>query len=127
MKRNNEDSLNSQCFVFGSNKAGRHGKGAALAALKNYGAVYGQGEGPQGDSYAIPTKGFRLEALPLNVIAGGVARFIVYASEHPETSFFVTRIGCGLAGYTDKQIAPLFKGAPDNCQLPLGWKDISCV
>jgi hypothetical protein len=109
-------------FVFGSNLAGRHGKGAALCAIKEHGAVAGQGAGRQGNSYAVPTKGHRLEVLPLAAIAVYVKAFVHYALLHPELRFNVTRIGCGLAGYTDEQIAPMFKGAPANCDLPEGWR-----
>jgi hypothetical protein len=114
--------MNGRVFVFGSNLAGRHGAGAALFARKNHGAMYGIGEGPTGNAYAIPTKGRRLEVLPLDAIRDAVARFIEYATRHPETRFEVTRIGCGLAGYTDAQIAPMFAGAPVNCELPEGWR-----
>jgi hypothetical protein len=114
-------------FVFGSNLAGRHGAGAALHARRNYGAIYGQGEGFQGSSYAIPTKDGRhrypplsdpSQTLPLPVIASGVARFLDFARAHPELKFQVARIGCGLAGYVPAQIAPMFKDAPANCTLP---------
>ena len=108
-------------FVFGSNAAGRHGAGAAKFAKKNHGAIYGQGIGRQGDSYAIPTKDARLNVLPLTEIAKYVTDFVTYAKEHPELYFEVTRVGCGLAGYDDTQMAPLFKEAPDNCYLPPEW------
>lgn len=104
-------------FVFGSNLAGRHGKGAALVAKQRYGAIYGQGSGRQGDSYAIPTKGMRLEVLPLDTIRFYVNSFIKYASENRDRYFQVTKIGCGLAGYIPEQIGPMFKGAPSNCEL----------
>ncbi|SRR5258706_1570286 len=110
-------------FVFGSNLAGIHGRGAALTARKSHGAVYGQGEGLQGNSYAIPTKDHRLKTLSLCEIEGSVADFVEYAILHPELTFNVTRIGCGLAGYTDADIAPMFKGAPGNCILPQGWRE----
>lgn len=110
-------------FVFGSNLAGRHGKGAALCALNNYGAIYGCGIGRQGNSYAIPTKSERLNTLPLHAIAEHVAEFLRYASQHHGEQFLVTRIGCGLAGYTDRDIAPMFRCAPENCVLPHGWRD----
>lgn len=105
-------------FVFGSNLAGRHGKGAALAALREHGAIYGRGVGPQGFAYAIPTKDARLATLPLEVVALHVADFLGYARAHPELTFRVTPIGCGLAGYRPAQIAPFFRGAPPNCELP---------
>lgn len=109
-------------FVFGSNLAGRHGKGAALFARQNRGALYGQGVGLQGQSYAIPTKGYEMKTLPLDVIRGYVKQFLEFADKHPELKFQVTRIGCGLAGYRDEQIAPMFSGAPENCILPGGWR-----
>lgn len=104
-------------FVFGSNLAGRHGAGSALAARLHHGAVYGRGIGPQGMSYAIPTKDFELKRMSLEEIKANVDDFIKYAEQHPELVFHVVRVGCGLAGYTDKEIAPMFVGAPANCKL----------
>jgi hypothetical protein len=95
-------------FVFGSNLAGRHGKGAALHARRYRGAIYGQGAGLQGESYAIPTKDANLRTLALEEIQRHVDGF----------KSFVTPVGCGLAGYSPGQIAPMFKGAPANCLLP---------
>jgi hypothetical protein len=115
---------NDNIFVFGSNLSGRHGKGAAAYAREHYGAVSGKGVGLQGTSYAIPTKDHGLRALPLNQIRHYVRQFIEFANEHPEMTFKVTRVGCGLAGYSDKQIAPLFVRAPKNCQLPEEWKPL---
>lgn len=114
----------NRIFVFGSNTIGRHGAGAARAALEFYGAEYGKGEGIQGNSYAIPTKNDRLETLPRLDILIYVEKFISFAREHPELYFFVTRIGCGLAGYTDVLIAPMFRAAPANCELPHGWREL---
>lgn len=74
-----------------------------------------------GMAYAIPTKDENLMTLPLDAIQDFVQKFITYAQCHTEMQFFVTRIGCGLAGYTDREIAPLFKEAPANCELPHGW------
>jgi hypothetical protein len=105
-------------FVFGSNLAGRHGKGAALWARQHRGAVYGVGVGRTGDSYAIPTKHGRLQTLSLEAIASHVRTFIGYAEQHPELRSQLTPIGCGLAGYRPAQIAPLFAGAPANVSLP---------
>lgn len=104
-------------FVFGSNVAGRHGKGAALWARQHRGAVYGQGKGLQGNSYAIPTKGHRLETLSLDDIRIHVGEFLLFARDHEHMTFQVTPIGCGLAGYQPSQIAPMFKDAPANCIL----------
>jgi hypothetical protein len=114
--------MSSDIFVFGSNLAGRHGKGAALHARQEHGAKYGVGVGPQGNAYAIPTRDSRIRTLPLEVIEQYVCDFIEYAARHPNKTFNVTRIGCGLAGYTDAQIAPMFNGAPANCNLPDGWR-----
>lgn len=109
-------------FVFGSNLSGRHGKGAALHARQNCGAKYGVGVGRTGNAYAIPTKDEQIRTLPLERIVPHVADFIAYARAHPDLEFEVTRIGCGLAGYTDSQIAPMFKGVPSNCNLPVEWQ-----
>lgn len=112
-------------FVFGSNLAGRHGKGAALTAKLDFGAKYGVGIGRTGNAYAIPTKGYRLETLPLYVIIQHVYNFIEYALDNPDLEFFVTRVGCGLAGYKDDEIAPMFKNCPSNCKLPKEWNEIN--
>lgn len=111
-------------FVFGSNRAGRHGAGAAYFARINHGAIYGQGEGRQGSSYAIPTKDARLRTLPLSEIAVHVETFKRYAAGHPHEHFLVTAIGTGLAGYSNDEIAPMFRGAPANCELPARWVEI---
>lgn len=111
-------------FVFGSNLAGRHGKGAALFARLKHGAIYGQGYGRQGNSFAIPTKDHQLITLPPEKIEEYVDKFLKYARASSSEMFQVTRIGCGFAGYKDEQIAPMFKGAPDNCIMPEEWKDL---
>ena len=105
----------NEVFVFGSNLAGRHGAGAARAAVEKFGAIYGQGVGLQGQSYAIPTMQGGEET-----IAPYVDEFIDFAKENPDKFFFVTRIGCGIAGFQDFEIAPLFKNALklDNVSLP---------
>lgn len=112
-----------EIFVFGSNLAGRHGAGAAKAAHRFYGAIYGQGIGLQGDSYAIPTKDEKIQTLPLPQIHLHVLDFIEFAKQRSDLRFIVTRIGCGLAGYTDDQIAPFFRTAPENVTLPEGWRE----
>lgn len=117
--------MKNEIFVFGSNLAGRHGKGAALTAFKQYGAIYGQGIGLQGSSYAIPTKDEQIKTLPLNKIRRYVEQFIKFARLNPEMTFKVTAIGTGLAGYDEKDIAPMFKDAPLNCILPVGWRNIT--
>jgi hypothetical protein len=110
----------NQVFVFGSNLAGRHGGGAALLAAHRFGAVYGVGVGHEGRSYALPTKGQNIETLPLSEIEKHIGNFVEYAAANPSLTFFVTQIGCGLAGYTPKEIAPLFFyfALPPNVILP---------
>jgi hypothetical protein len=108
-------------FVFGSNLAGVHGAGAARYAMQHEGAVWKEGIGYYGNSYALPTKDHNIETLPLQQIKYFVSEFIKFANDHPELQFKVTRIGCGLAGFTDEQIAPMFKGAPANCLFDDAW------
>ena len=110
-----------EIFVFGSNLQGAHGGGAARGALEKFGAVWGQGVGLQGQSYAIPTMHGGVDA-----IKPYVDEFIDFASSHPEMFFYVTRIGCGIAGFRDEEIAPLFKeaGHLENVALPLSFRNI---
>lgn len=112
----------NEIFVFGSNLAGRHGKGAALTAIRKFGARNGQGTGLMGQSCGIATKGWRLDVLPLSAISIQVQKFLRFAAAHPEKRFLVTEIGCGLAGYSPKQIAPMFQGATANVVLPDRFK-----
>ena len=115
----------SPVFVFGSNLAGRHGKGAALEARLRHGAVYGQGEGLQGNSYAIPTKDEQLRTLPLDAILNHVVTFLEFAYANPQMEFRLTPIGCGLAGYRHEQIAPFFDvPCPRNVHLPDVFKKV---
>jgi hypothetical protein len=109
-------------FVFGSNLSGIHGAGAAAHALLAHGAVMGIGRGPTGHSYALPTKDEHIQTLPLSTIELYVKEFLTYARENPIMTFLVTRIGCGLAGYTNDQIAPMFRGAPSNCKFDPEWE-----
>jgi galactokinase/mevalonate kinase-like predicted kinase len=111
-------------FVFGSNLAGVHGAGAALYAKQKYGAQLRVGVGRTGYAYAIPTKDHQIKTLPLDQIKPHVDEFIRYAKANPQYVFQVTRIGCGLAGYTDEDIAPMFKDAPSNCGLDPKWVKI---
>lgn len=115
--------MKTRIFVFGSNTEGRHGKGAALCAYKMHGALYYQAEGRQGNSYAIPTKRTPRESLSLDEVRKGVEKFLEYARANPELEFEVTAIGCGLAGFTKEQIAPLFISCPGNCLLPKEFTD----
>lgn len=104
-----------EIFVFESNLAGQHMGGAARVAFERFGAVWGQGVGLQGQSYAIPTMQGGVET-----IKPYVDEFIALAREWDQTTFLVTRIGCGIAGFTDEQIAPLFAEALElyNVRLP---------
>ncbi len=105
----------NEIFVFGSNLAGAHGSGAARIARMYFGAVYGQGVGLQGQSYAIPTMQGGVET-----IRPYVNEFVAFAKQLPEYKFLVTKIGCGIAGFTEKEIAPLFAQSLDveNIILP---------
>ncbi len=110
----------SQIFVFGSNLAGIHGAGAARQAYDSFGAVWGQGEGLQGQSYAIPTKDAEIRTLKLFLIQYYVGRFLEFAAANPNLEFLVTPIGTGLAGYTLEDIEPFFFHIPNN--VILLWK-----
>jgi len=109
-------------FVFGSNLAGRHGAGAALTAHKHWGAQLNVGMGRTGMAYALPTKDRNIKTRPLIEVGWAVDAFIDYARYHPELTFLVTAVGCGLAGFTPYQIAPMFKGYPSNCVMPNEFK-----
>ena len=111
----------NEIFVFGSNLAGVHGGGAAWIAYERFGAIMGQGVGLQGQSYAIPTMQGGVET-----IKPYVDEFIEFAKAHPELKFLVTKIGCGIAGFREKEIAPLFYHAIDceNIVLPKEFDDI---
>ena len=105
----------NEIFVFGSNLSGQHGGGAARVAYEQFGAVWGQGVGLQGQCYAIPT----MHGGP-DAIKPYVDEFITFASSRPDLTFLVTRIGCGIAGFRDDEIAPLFAKAyhEPNIVLP---------
>ena len=113
---------NGEVFVFGSNEAGIHGAGAAKAALDKFGAILGQGFGWAGNSFAIPTKDVNIKTLPLETIEKYVYVFLTIARNN-ESCYFMTRIGCGLAGYNDSDIAPMFKDASNNINFPIEWKE----
>jgi hypothetical protein len=114
----------TEVFVFGSNLAGMHGSGAARMARLHFGAVVGKGDGPQGQSYAIPT----MQGGP-QTIAPYVDKFIAYAKAHPTLTFLVTPIGCGIAGFLPIDIAPLFKAsvAEENIHLPQCLGCLACL
>ena len=111
----------NEIFVFGSNLEGAHMGGAARIAHQKFGAIWGKGVGLQGNSYAIPTMQGGVET-----IKPYVDEFIEFTKEHPDLTFYVTRIGCGIAGFTDKEIAPLFKEAIklSNVRLPKSFVEI---
>lgn len=111
-------------FVFGSNLAGRHGKGAALDAAKHWGATYGVGEGRTGNAYALPTKDANLRTLSLSEIKQAFARFWKYAADNSDTQFLLTPAGTGLAGYSlaeIKDIAVRGRTIPRNVWLTGDW------
>ena len=109
----------NEVFVFGSNEAGFHGAGAAKKAL-DWGAIYGIGYGLYGKTFAIPTKDIFIQTLPIEDISQYVNAFILFAEATPHLIYLVTEIGCGLAGHSPEDIAPLFKEASDipNIYLP---------
>ena len=111
----------NKVFVFGSNLQGHHYGGAARIANEKFGAIFGQGVGLQGQSYAIPTMQGGVET-----IRPYVDEFIEFAKQHPEFTFLVTRIGCGIAGFKDSEIAPLFTAAVgmENVALPKSFMDV---
>ena len=117
-------SKEGMIFTFGSNLSGIHGAGAARFAHQNKGAVMGKGIGLQGQSYAIPTKGVNITFMPLIQVARYIRQFREFALERPELDFQVTQVGCGLAGFTKEQIAPLFKSSPSNCYFDMEWQPL---
>ena len=112
----------NEIFVFGSNEAGIHGGGAAKTAQEKFGAIYGVPFGLMGQSFAIPTKDTRIETLPLSDILNYLVSFIKFTIDNPQLKFYLTKIGCGLAGYTTNDIKSiLWKAvnlATNNGELP---------
>lgn len=128
MKPDLSQFCESAVFVFGSNRQGVHGAGAARWAATYRGALAGQGEGLapcnglMGQSYALPTKHGPWDRQPdFALLQESVARFLAFAALRPDLRFMVTRVGCGLAGFTDAQVAPLFAQVPANVFLPGIW------
>ena len=117
-------SKEGMIFVFGSNLSGIHGAGAAEYAHRMHGAKMGVGEGPQGSSYALPTKGIKISFMPLADVAMHILNFKEFAMRNPDMDFQVTQVGCGLAGFTKEQIAWLFKSSPSNCYFDMEWQPI---
>lgn len=115
--------FNGEIFVFGSNLSGWHGAGAAKAARDNYGALVGVGVGFTGQSYAIPTKNYLVETMRLEQIVPFIQQFVHVTNTQQQMDFYITRVGCGLAGFKDEQIAPLFANCnPENCSMPEPWR-----
>lgn len=114
--------LNGEIFVFGSNLAGIHGAGAAKVAREKFGAKIGVGIGQYGNSYAIPTKDIEIITRSIDEILVDVLDFVIYTRKYPGLKFWLTGIGCGLAGYKYSEIAPMFKFCnPDKCNFPDAW------
>lgn len=118
-----DDILDNDVFVFGSNESGIHGAGAAAFAEASCGAVRGLGFGYSKNSFAIPTKDWKISQLDINTIEHYIKRFVAFVKGinpkfNPDVRFIVTKIGCGLAGYTPKDIAPFFADLRDN---PMVW------
>lgn len=109
-------------FVFGSNLDGNHAGGAARFAVTAKGAQQRVAEGPTGDAYALPTVGHNYQTMTLAKVHEHIRKFLYFSRRHPDKEFQVTRIGCGIAGFTDGEIAPLFRGAPPNCLFDSVWK-----
>ncbi len=107
-----------EVFVFGSNGAGHHGGGAARFAHEHFGAVWGEGHGLHGQSYAIDTMSGR------QVMLGEIQAFLAFAAVHTELTFLVTEIGCGIAGYSPEDVAPAFAGATGNVALPASFAEL---
>lgn len=109
-------------FVFGSNLAGTHAGGAAKTALLHFGAMKGSGRGWAGQSYAIPTMNEHLQQMPLSQIQHYIEDFKIYTKNHAKTKYFITAVGCGVAGYTVEEIAPMFKGISKNVIFPISFR-----
>lgn len=111
-----EELADGEVFVFGSNELGLHGGGAAAVAVEKFGAVWGEGEGLFGRSYAIPTMGTTDE------LRAAVGRFLGHAIAHPDTTYLVTKIGTGIAGRPLAEVAVMFRGHPDNVIIPIEFE-----
>lgn len=109
-------------FVFGSDMAGQHADGAAKTAVEHFGALNGVGRGWSGQSYAIPTMNEHLQQMPLSQIQHYINHFKIYTKNHSKIQYFVTSLGCGIAGYKIEEIAPMFKGISRNVILPQSFR-----
>lgn len=114
--------MTQRIFVFGSNLSGIHGAGAAKHAFDKLGAEWGVGEGMTGKCYALPTKGKKIQFIPLSEVREAIDRFMLHARFSDE-EYQVTQVGCGLGGFTSEQIAPFFRDAPENCFFDEAWRE----
>jgi len=112
----------NEVFVFGSNTAGRHGKGAALTALRKFGAVYGVGEGLRGQSYAFPTLNQHFRKVGFTDLARSRRRLYDTCIENLDKIFYMTKVGCGLAGFPEQDMKDIFQAHPGNLVLPEDWR-----
>lgn len=112
----------NEIFVFGSNQGGRHAGGAARLAKDKFGAEEGVGEGLTGQSYAFPTLTAAFEKVSRAALETSRDRFFATARAHPDQVFLLTKVGCGIAGFREDQIRPLFENAPSNVVLPEDWR-----
>lgn len=108
----------NEIFLFGANKSGIHGAGAAKTAHKKFGAKWGVGEGLTGRCYALPTKGYNITNMTLEEIKVHVDKFLEFAANNLDKTFLVTQIGCGLAGHSPKDIGPMFENRTENVIIP---------
>lgn len=111
-------------LVVGSNLKGAHGRGGAKHAKLCHGAKYGVAEGMSGNTYLLPTKDEYIKTLPISRVKKHVDKFLDFARSNPDIKFFLTPVGCGLAGYTPSDIAPMFETAPENVLLPKSFLDV---
>lgn len=105
----------NEVFCFGSNLEGHHIGGAAHTALEKFGAVWGKGVGIQGQSYALPTMG------GIEQLKAYAKDFVEYAATHPDRTFYLTKVGCGIAGFSEDEVKPVFAYTPSNIVKPTGW------
>lgn len=111
----------NEIFVFGSNMNGEHLGGAARYAYDHFGAIWGQGEGMQGQSYALPTMGYKMNTYSNSMLSRNIETFFYIAKSMPDKTFLLTKVGCGIAGRIESDIAPLFRKAPKNVIKPENW------
>jgi len=102
----------NEVFVFGSNASGHHGGGAAHIAWQKFGAVWSEGHGLHGQTFAIDTMS------GMDAFAADAATFVAFAASHPQLTFLLTPVGCGIAGYVAEQVAPMFASVPENVVMP---------